>query len=370
MTWGSRAVAAARGFATPGARLVDELECAASVLLAIAFGHLAGAQNISWAAFSGFMVMRSHAAETLWRGVLRIAGTGLGALLALAVTPLVRSSPALSAAALAVVGAISLYAAMTRRHSYAWLFVGLTFQMILLDEMRHPAHAALPFARTRVIENVAGTATCVLVSLASTLTLRRRWPGAPTPAPARLGWQPDAARHAVQAGIALAVLPFLALVSREPDLAQGAVTIMAVMLVPAAALGASGLSPVSRRVVLRVAGCAAGAIYAGIVLALAHLSPLATAPVLLAGTTLGVMLGRHVENGAGALAYAGTQVVLAILVTLVPDSYARVELTPALDRLGGILIGMVLLEPVLLAWHLLASARRGAGGDKAEAGGV
>ena len=109
------------------------------------------------------------------------------------------------------------------------------------------------------------------------------------------------------------------------------------------------------RFLSRVAGCAAGAVYAGVVLALAHLSPLATAPVLLAGTALGVMLGRHVENGAGALAYAGTQVVLAILVTLVPDSYARAELTPALDRLGGILIGMVLLEPVLLAASIITA---------------
>ena len=37
------------------------------------FGHLVGARNISWAAFSGYMVMRGHVSETLWRGLLRIA---------------------------------------------------------------------------------------------------------------------------------------------------------------------------------------------------------------------------------------------------------------------------------------------------------
>ncbi|MEI9985872.1 MAG: FUSC family protein [Aliidongia sp.] len=67
---------------------MDELECVASVLLAIVFGHLADARNISWAAYSGYMVMRGHISESLLRGVLRIVGTGAGALLALA---LVRS---------------------------------------------------------------------------------------------------------------------------------------------------------------------------------------------------------------------------------------------------------------------------------------
>ncbi len=70
----SRLVGATRAFLTPGPRMVDELECVCSVLLAIGLGRLAGAQNISWAAFSGYMVMRSHVAESLMRGTLRIIG--------------------------------------------------------------------------------------------------------------------------------------------------------------------------------------------------------------------------------------------------------------------------------------------------------
>src|SRR6516165_8104563 len=95
---GRRVAAAVRSIVSPGPRLVDELECAASVLLAILFGHLVGARNISWAAFSGYMVMRGHVSETVVRGLLRIAGTGLGAALALWLTPLASTSAALSAA--------------------------------------------------------------------------------------------------------------------------------------------------------------------------------------------------------------------------------------------------------------------------------
>lgn len=354
--------------------MVDELECAASVLLAILFGHIVGARNISWAAFSGYMVMRGHVSETLWRGLLRIAGTGLGVGLALWLAPIVRTSPGLSAAALAAVGGVSLYAMLTRKHAYAWLFVGLTFEMILLDQLEHPAEPLLAFAAARAREVTAGTAACVLVSLLSTWSLRRRWPGQPQPPPQRLGWNPSAARHAGQAALALALLPFIGQAWHAPELAQAAVTIMAVMIVPVASIGANGIAPVRRRILLRLAGSVAGAALAAAFLLLAHSAWLsaAAAPVLIAGTVLGTAIGRHIENGQGALAYGGTQFVLVILVALVPDSYADADLHPGLARLVGIAIGTLLLLPILLAWQVVAPAGRAkvAGDGPTESGGI
>ena len=353
--------------------MVDELECVASVLLAISFGHLAGASNISWAAFSGYMVMRGHIAESFVRGLLRIVGTAAGAGIVLLITPYVAASAALSAGALAAVGGSTLYGAITARRGYAWLFVGLTFAMILLDKLQRPSEAVGEFARTRMVEVVAGTAACVVVSTVSTLSLRRRWPGERRPPPEGLGWHPEAARHAGQAAVALALLPFLSHVWRGPDLAQAAVTIMAVMIVPAHGIGASGFLPVSRRILLRVGGCAVAAGMAAAFLFLAHspaIAPYASV-VLVAGTILGVALGRHIENGQTSLAYAGTQFVLAILVTLVPDSYAGAHLGPARERLVGILAGILLLEPVLAAWHVVSPTRRPAGvSEPAEPGGA
>jgi hypothetical protein len=46
------------------------------------------------------------------------------------------------------------------------------------------------------------------------------------------------------------------------------------------------------------------------------------------------MIGRHTKNGGHAHIYVGMQFTLAILVTLVPDSYAA-AVVPALDRLYG-----------------------------------
>jgi uncharacterized membrane protein YccC len=336
-----------------GARLVDELECVLSVLLAILLAHLIGATNISWAAFSGYMVMRGHVSESLVRGLLRMIGTAAGAALALLIAPLVLPSiPAISIAA-AIVGGGTLYGAITGKRAYAWLFVGLTFELILLDKLEHPQHALAAFAAMRPLDVAAGTAACILISTISTLTVRHRWPAEPSPPSRRIGWHPQALRHAAQAAIALAILPPLWSIFAVRELAQSSVTVMAAMIIPVTSLGVSGFAPVSGRLLLRIAGCVAGGALAAAALFAAH----GTAAILIAATCLGVLIGRHIENGRSGIAYAGTQFTLAVLVTLVPDSYAGAEIGPALDRLLGALIGMAVLEPVLIAWHLIAPGR-------------
>lgn len=338
-----------------GSRLVDDAECVASVLLAILFAHLIGASNVSWAAFSGYMVMRGHALDSLTRGTLRIVGTACGAVLALAIVPSVASLWPLASAACAIVGTISLYGSLTRRHSYAWLFIGLTFEMILLDQMEHQDHVLRVLTLTRVTDVVAGTLACVLVSTLSTLTLRRRWPAARVVPPLDYVWQPAAFRHAALGGAALALLAPIGRFLGIHELAQSAISIMAVMLVPIASLDTGGLRPVSQKIGLRFLGCTAGAALALLVLFLAR----GEAPLLIAGTIVGVLIGRHIENGPQTRAYIGTQFTLAVLVTLVPDSYAAVAADPALDRLYSILIGLVLLEPVLIAWYLIRPRKPG-----------
>lgn len=343
-----------RALVKPGPRMLDEVACVASVLLAILLAHLLEARMVAWAAFTAFVLMKGDLSQTLLRGVLRIVGTVLGAALAELLVPLVVPWPPAAMLAAAVVGALGLYGTLTARRAYAWLLFGLTFEMILLDKLEHPRLDTLDFARTRLLEVVAGTIACVGVSLLATLIGRRLWPASPPP-PAATGWYPHAARHAGQAGLALGLLPLLHHLFAIPQLPQAGVTIMAVMIVPVTGLGASGLAPVSRRLFQRAAGCLAGGALAAAILLLARGSP----PVLIAGTCLGIVIGRHIENGLPAVTYLGLQFTLAILVTLVPDSYAEAAIGPAVERLASIVIGMALLEPVLLVWHLFARGPAG-----------
>lgn len=342
-------------------RIVDLCECIASVTLAILLARAIGAANISWAAVAGYMVMRGTVGETLLRGTLRIAGTVAGGLLALLLAPLAFSgpfsAPSATALLLLLVGTLSLYTAMTARRSYAWLFFGLTFAMAILDHVGNPAIPIRSFVQTRVLETAAGTVACIFVSAVSARSLRRRWPGTPAVSERGQGWRPEAFRHALECGVALAILCLLTFRFGWPGPAQAAITIMAVMMIPVNKVGRSGLIPVSTRLLHRLIGCVAGAGFAGLFLLAGHDS----AAVLLPATLLGVALGRLVENGVPQWRYAGIQFTIAVLVTLVPDDYAHAAATPAVERLAGILIGMAILVPVLLLSWLASKRRRGAG---------
>jgi uncharacterized membrane protein YccC len=342
--------AEARAMVTPGPRLSDEIACIASVMLAIVLAHWIGARMVGWAAFTAFVLMRGNPVETMLRGVLRIVGTVAGAGLALVLVPTAARSLPLSMICAALVGGLGLYGMLTARRAYAWLLFGLTFEMILLDKLENPALDTIDFARTRLLEVVAGTVACVSVSLVTAWLTRNRAGGVPLATPQRMHWHPGAARHAAQAAVTLALLPLLRHFTGIPQLAQAGVTIMAVMIVPVAGLGASGLAPVSRRLLHRAIGSLSGAVLAIAVLVIAR----GSVPILVAGTCLGIWIGRHIETGSTRAPYIGLQFTLSILVVLVPDSYAQVRMDPGIDRLLSILIGMALLEPVLLAWHAVA----------------
>jgi uncharacterized membrane protein YccC len=339
-------------------RWIESLECVVSVLLAIVLGHLLAVGNISWAAFSGYMVMRGHFLDTLGRGFWRIVGSSAGGLLALLSASAVTSSTLAAAVLLGAVGLITLYAALTTRRAYAWLFVGLTFAMVVLDKLEHPDISITAFVETRILEVTIGTVACVLVSTISAFTLRR-WPGQRSPVVTGRGWDPVSFTHAAQGALALAVLPCLGAVAPLRELSQGAVTIMAVMLVPVPASGGSAFGTVSRKLLHRVVGCISGIGFAAFFLVLGHglHSADAMAIMMLLGTAAGVGVGRRIETSGHSMAYVGTQFVLAILVALVPDNYSGAEIGPSLERLTGILAGMIVLGPILLLWYAITRSR-------------
>ncbi len=344
-----------RSLGRPGPRMIDEFECLVSVLLAVVFAHALGAQNVGWAAFSGYMVMRSHVLQSLMRGTLRLVGTAAGAGAALLLAPFTINSPVAMSLALAMFGGFTLYFALVGKRSYAWLFTGLTFCMILIEGMTHSGESVVPFAQSRLLEIVAGTVACILVSAASTFLVRRRLKSRPAETAAETAvrkstlWHAGAMRHSVEAAIALAFIPWIWAWFGITSLAQSSVTIMAVMMIPVASLGPHPLSPVTSRLALRFVGCSVGGLLAIAILLGSHHSPL----LMTLGVCLGVLVGRHIENGNAATSYIGTQFVLAFLVVLVPDSYSNAVVDPGIDRLAGILLGIVILEPVLILSHLV-----------------
>lgn len=353
-----------RALMTPGPRMLDEWACVASVMLAILFAHRIEAGMISWAAFTAFVLLKSAPGETMVRAVLRLVGSAAGVGLALLLVPIAAHSLPLAMLTAGGISALGLYGMLTARRAYAWLLFGVTYVMILLDKLERPQLDTTAFARMRMLDVLAGIAACTLVSVTVAVLSRKSWLAGRPPLPERMKWNPVAARHAAQAGIALALLPLLHARFGLPEMAQAGVTIIAVMIVPVAGIGSSGFVPVTRRLLHRAIGCIAGGSLALAVLFLAQ----GSAPVLIAGTVIGIVIGRHIENSGSSATYVGLQFSLVVLVTLVPDSYDRAEILPAIQRLAAIFIGMALLEPVLLAWHFIAPHRQRAvpGGDLGE----
>ena len=63
------------------------------------------------------------------------------------------------------------------------------------------------------------------------------------------------------------------------------------------------------------------------------------------------------------MSYGGTQLVLTVLVALVPDSYISPDVHAGVSRLAGTIIGIVVLEPILAAFHFF-SAKGVRAGDR------
>ncbi|HGY2297675.1 TPA: FUSC family protein [Pseudomonas putida] len=335
-------------------RLLDEAETLLSVLLAIGMAHYLAVDNVGWAAFSGYMVMRSSLHDCVYRGGLRIIGTAAGGLAAAALLTQLQISVHLLGPVIGLVGACTLWCAIRHEHGYAWLFAGLTFAMVAISGFDAPGGPSVTeIARTRLEEVACGTLACWFVAMLSGRTVRKMFPdGALSSRSGARVSEPDLdrclLRHVLQAGLALALIPSLGIWLEVGGLSQAAITVMAVMMVPPGAL-LPGSRAVTLRNVHRLAGCCAGAACAGLALWLVGSNWIAMTLAM----CIGVMAGRHIENSNRSYAYAGTQFSLVYLVVMVPDTYVNVSPSPGFIRLEGVLAGFVLIGVIRLANQLI-----------------
>ena len=97
-----------RALTLHGPRAREPLKAVLSVLLAVTVAAALRLDDLSWAAFSGYMVMRADIAESIPRGLMRIAGTVGGALVGLLLAPTVADTPVLLMLGLFVVSWIGI----------------------------------------------------------------------------------------------------------------------------------------------------------------------------------------------------------------------------------------------------------------------
>ncbi|WP_392560098.1 FUSC family protein [Orbus mooreae] len=339
------------------ARFIDEFEVILSVFLAIFLAHQMNATNVGWAAFSGYMVMRSHVIDTLIRGSLRFLGTIIGALLAYITAYFFGDGLFFITLAMALTAGVALYFAITSKYNYAWLFFGITYIMVSVDALGNPFSQVQTFVTTRLVEVFAGITASMIVSLISNLVkpkLKLK--------PAKVGLSNVAKFsmcekytiiHSLRAMISLATLPFLEHFFDLQYLAQTAITCFVVLTVPLSSI--NNAKVVSKRNFHRFLGCLSGGMLALLFL------PFYQINLLIAGLILafGILIGRQIENSGQSFSYIGTQFVLVYLVVMVPDSLASTSVEPGIARLLGVVIGIILVElskviimPLKMYWKL------------------
>ena len=320
---------------------------ALSTALSVAIALALRMDYVWWAGISGFMSMQASGSGSIRRVSLRIAGTVAGAAFALVATPWLADDHVAGSLFVFAIAALGILGSMVSRYSYAWLFAGMTANLIILSSLQDPV-SAFHFAVYRTMEVTIGSGVAMVLAFAFA-------PEGPTPPEAaRHGWSHllgrdwHAVMHAMRSGLAVMLLPWVWGWLDLPSLPQMSITVAAVMAVPM--LSDNPLDDgrwVLVHALHRLLGCVLGGL-AG--LALLALSMTQFLPWL-ASLTVGVWICCHLQTSQRGIGYIGTQAAMVLIITLVQAWGPPSSIMPGIDRLAGMIGGLCILTVVsLIFW--------------------
>src|SRR5215472_8087028 len=310
-----------------------------AIVLAVLIGCAMHLQEVWWAAISAYV---STNPLSVARGLRRILGTIGGALLVIVSIGWLAYDPVACCLVLFIVTTVGIIGFNVSPHGYAWLFVCVTFGMVLLTSLSDPENA-FSIGVGRIIEVVIGT--CAAMAIASVLTDERASPGTPAH-----GWSNllesrlPITLHAIRAGVTVALMPIVWSTFDLPGASQMAVTLAAVLATPVRADLAETHRHTISHGLQRLIGCLVGGLLA---LALLGLSFGFMLPWLIA-LAGGVWLFAYVQHGTHNATYVGTQAGVVFVTTLVQGSGPPESILPGIDRFAGISLGLLMLFVAML----------------------
>jgi uncharacterized membrane protein YccC len=347
------------------ARVTFGTEAMLSVALSVALANALGLSDTWWAAISGFAVMQTSFAASVQRAAHRIMGTVIGAALGTMVGPWIGDRPWLFVPVLGAIGGVTVFLANGSKAAYAWILSGVTALMVTYEAHKFASvQATALFATLRVAEVAVGTFACLLV--ASVFHFGPKWyrknrtpvetssaraaaesgaPAAAVSTPPLESVRPTRMLLGMQAALCITLLASLTYVLHLPGFAQAMVTAIAVLIVPPGLAADRTQQPVMEKMVQRVAGCLLAGVLGVALLPLMHGQAILCMLVL----AIGVWAGCHVQTGREGASYVGRQFTIAFIMVFVQDHHWSADPLPALMRLSGILIGIVVLAAVMLA---------------------
>jgi uncharacterized membrane protein YccC len=347
-----------------GPRGLEAAEAAASVTLALLAALALHSDDPWWAAITAFMVTRADPAAAVLRGIMRVAGSVVGAFAALVVLRLFvyQSLPFLLC--LFALSCIGLFGFVTSRYGYAWLIGAVTAVLVMLMSFDAP-QAAFETAVNRVIDVAMGTAASLVVCA---LMPAPKGPATPQPpirrAPPPLAfWRRDYGTrlmrwlppnlplvvHACRGGLTVMLMPALAEWIAPVSPVTLGVTGVIVMGIPTTAIFRSDNRAIIERGVHRLVGCLLGAV-AG----LACLAVVGSDFLLwVALIPPGIWLCSQIQTGASGMSYIGTQAMFGFLMSMVQGQGPPDTIAPGFQRLVGVMGGLSVLFVITLVLSLL-----------------
>ena len=228
---------------------------AAAVTLSVMVTLALALPDAWWAGISAFVSTRATAPASIERGVLRILGTIGGAAVSLLLCPWLAGDAVTLTLVLFAVSTVGVLGFLVSPHGYAWLLSAITADMVLLALLSDPL-SAVSVAANRTAEVTIGTVAAVLVVLVLAPDADAA-PAAPAPGWSDLlGAQWPAVQHALQAGAGVMLVPVVWNWLELPSLSQTAITVAAVMAVPALSQDTEkNRQTVTERALHRVFGC-------------------------------------------------------------------------------------------------------------------
>jgi uncharacterized membrane protein YccC len=298
-----------------------------------------------WAAISAFVCSQATAPASIQRGILRILGTIAGASLALLVSPLLQEDTVALSLALFAVSTIGVLGLQVSAYGYAWLLGAITADMVLMALLSDPT-SAMGVGVNRTAEVVIGTLSAMLVAYLIGPDEDRSAPASPPAGWSDLaGQQWGATQHALRAGLTVMLVPFVWNWLDLPNLSQTAVTVAAVMAVPALPSdpGSADLKIIERSA-HRILGCFLGGIVGLLCLGL---SVAWFIPWMLM-LTGGIWIAAHIQASERGVGYVGTQGAVVFICTLIQGAGPPTSILPGIERLAGITGGLLILLVVSL----------------------
>ena len=351
-----------------GPRGLEAGEAAASVTLAVLAALAVHSGEPWWAGITAFVVSKAAFSVAVSRGVMRIAGSVVGAIAALVVLRLFvyQSLPfCLSLFALSCIGSFGF---VCSRFGYAWVVGTVTACLIMLMSFDQP-QGAFSTAVNRVAEVIIGTVASLIVcglSPAPPDAGAAPATGLLEPPPLAVWrrdygdklarWLPGKGRvllHVCRGGLTVMLMPALAEWLAPVSPVTVGITVVMIMSVPTTAMLDPDSPAIIQRAAHRLIGCLIGAL-AG----LACLAFVGSDFLLwLALIPPGIWLCSQIQTGATGVSYVGTQAMFAYLMSMVQGQGPPETISPGFERLVGVMAGLSVLFVVTLIVSLIPLSR-------------